>query len=42
MTVREIEFAGHLPVFEELSNVGTHPLMNVFDHPPDGYPSGLR
>jgi hypothetical protein len=37
MTVREIEFAGHLPVFEELSNVGTHPLMNVFDHPPDGY-----
>lgn len=37
MTVRDIEFAGHLPVFAELSNVGAHPLMKVFGHPPDGY-----
>jgi hypothetical protein len=37
MTVKEIEFGGHLPVFQQLSNVGTHPLMHVFNYPPDGY-----
>ena len=37
MVMRDIEFAGHLPVFDGLSAVGTHPLMGIFDHPPDGY-----
>lgn len=37
MTATEIEFGGHLPVFESLANVGTHPLMKIFEHPPPGY-----
>ena len=37
MATREIEFGGHLPVFESLANVGTHPLLKVFAHPPPGY-----
>ena len=37
MTVTNIEFGGRLPVFGELANVGTHPLLKVFEHPPEGY-----